>query len=317
MRAGLLLPLLLLVCLAVGWAMALLSSRRRRQLTGRVAAAVPGGAVAPANTALPSIRLRQREASRMRRVARLLRVPLDIPRANLIPPAWIFLFATAGAAISGWMGHFLLSMPMVALDGIITGIVLVRGLFGWEIRRYQGKLVRQLPDAVQLVVSATRAGLPVSEAFRAIAQEMPSPTRDEFIQVEREMALGTSADAALLALHRRTGVTEYAIFAVTIGVQARSGGRLAETIQNLADTVRERLAIGGKARALAGEAKVSAIIMIVLPIIVALLQSIMAPQQMALLFTEPRGLRLFAIGLITLITGSLTMQFMIRGATRD
>jgi tight adherence protein B len=208
-------------------------------------------------------------------------------------------------------------MPMVALDGIITGIVLVRGLFGWEIRRYQGKLVRQLPDAVQLVVSATRAGLPVSEAFRAIAQEMPSPTRDEFIQVEREMALGTSADAALLALHRRTGVTEYAIFAVTIGVQARSGGRLAETIQNLADTVRERLAIGGKARALAGEAKVSAIIMIVLPIIVALLQSIMAPQQMALLFTEPRGLRLFAIGLITLITGSLTMQFMIRGATRD
>jgi hypothetical protein len=144
----------------------------------------------------------------------------------------------------------------------------------------------------------------VSEAFRAIAQEMPSPTCDEFVRVEREMALGGTADEALLELHQRTGVSEYAIFAVTIGVQSRSGGRLAETVQNLADTVRERLMIAAKARAMAGEAKMSAIIMTILPILVGGLMAIINPKQMAPLVDDPRGVRLLVIAIGTLVGGA-------------
>jgi tight adherence protein B len=146
---------------------------------------------------------------------------------------------------------------------------------------------------------------------------MPSPTRDEFVRVDREMAMGSSPDEALLSLHKRTGVTEYAIFAVTIGVQARSGGRLAETIQNLAETVRERLAIGARAKALAGEAKISALIMAVLPLLAGGIMSITQPKQLLILFTDPRGIRMFVIAITTLILGVLTMQMLIRGATRD
>jgi tight adherence protein B len=201
--------------------------------------------------------------------------------------------------------------------GAVVWLMMVRGLFGWEVERYRNKLVRQLPDTVQLVVSATRAGLPVSEAFRAIAQEMASPTRDEFIRVDNEMALGTSPDEALLALHQRTGVTEYAIFAVTIGVQARSGGRLAETIHNLAETVRERLGIAGKARALAAEAKLSAIIMAILPVLAGMVQSVTQPKQFMMLFHDPRGLHMFAVGVVTLLLGAFTMQKLISGAIKD
>ena len=193
----------------------------------------------------------------------------------------------------------------------------MRMIFGWELARYRAKLVRQLPDAVQLVVSATRAGLPVTEAFQAIAMEMGSPTRDEFTRVWHELTMGVPPDQALLGMHRRTGVTEYAIFAVTIGVQMRSGGRLAETIQNLADTVRERLQIAARARALAGEAKVSAIIMGILPVIAGLLLSIARPGHLDPLFHDPRGIRMFLFGITTLILGALTMRQMIRGATKD
>jgi tight adherence protein B len=146
---------------------------------------------------------------------------------------------------------------------------------------------------------------------------MPSPTCDEFVRVNNEMALGVAAEDALLSMHQRTGVTEYAIFAVTIGVQARSGGRLAETIQNLAETVRERLAIAARARALAGEAKISAYIMGALPVISAGLMSLVQPAELAPLFNDPRGVRMFMIGLITLFLGVVTMRQMIRGATRD
>jgi tight adherence protein B len=146
---------------------------------------------------------------------------------------------------------------------------------------------------------------------------MPSPTLEEFIQVCNDMALGGSADEALLGLYHRTGVTEYAIFAVTIGVQARSGGRLAETVQNLAETIRERLAITARAKALAGEAKASAIIMGILPIIAGLISYVTQPQQIAILFNDPRGTRLLVIGVVTLVLGAVTMIQMIKGATSD
>jgi tight adherence protein B len=135
--------------------------------------------------------------------------------------------------------------------------------------------------------------------------------------VNNEMALGVAAEDALLTMHQRTGVTEYAIFAVTIGVQARSGGRLAETIQNLAETVRERLAIAARARALAGEAKISAVIMGILPILAGIMLSFVQPGHLDPLFNDPRGVRMFMVGVITLFLGAVTMRQLIRGATTD
>ena len=232
-------------------------------------------------------------------------------------PFWIFGFGIVCSGLFFWLSQFLMPGPASVGVGLLAGLLLVRGVFGWEIGRYEAKLVSQLPDTVQLVVSATRAGLPVSEAFRAVADEMPSPTREEFIRVVNEIALGSSPDAALLSLHHRTGVTEYAIFAVTIGVQARSGGRLAETIQNLAEIVRERLTIAARARALSGEAKASAVILGILPIVSGGISAITQPDQIAILFTDPRGTRLLAIGIITLLVGALTMRQLIIGATKE
>jgi tight adherence protein B len=244
-------------------------------------------------------------------------MPIDLPLAHVVPPVWVFGVAFVVAVMSAWFGHLLTNWYIGSVEGAAAGFVVLRGVFGWELGRYRAKLVRQLPDAVQLVISATRAGLPVSESFQAIAQEMPSPTREEFIRITNELSLGVSADQALLNMHRRTGVTEYAIFAVTIGVQARSGGRLAETIQSLSDTVRERLMIAARARALAGEAKVSAIIMAILPIVAGVMLSIVRPGHLDPLFHDPRGIRMFLFGVTTLVLGALTMRQLIRGATRD
>ena len=187
----------------------------------------------------------------------LLRVPQDLPLANVIPPGWVFAVGDRCRGFGAiWVVHYLTGMAAEH----------ARRCGGWvyacacacsagSLRATGRSCCSQLPDTVQLVVSATRAGLPVYEAFRAIADEMPSPTRDEFVRVNNEMALGVAAEDALLSMHQRTGVTEYAIFAVTIGVQARSGGRLAETIQNLAETVRERLAIAARRAGAGGRGK--------------------------------------------------------------
>jgi tight adherence protein B len=317
MRIGILLPVLLLIGAVIGWVLTAIAARRRGVLERRIETMISGRPLSLAVTAAGSIRVRRTQSPRLQRAARLLRMPVDLPLANVFPSALIFGIGTALAVGSAWLDHVLTSWPLSVLAGLVVWIVLVRGAFAWELSRYQAQLVRQLPDTIQLVVSATRAGLPVTEAFRAIAEEMASPTRDEFIRVEREMALGRTPAEALLALHERTGVAEYAIFAVTIGVQARSGGRLAETIQNLAETVRDRLAIAARAKALAGEAKVSAIIMCILPVISGLVLSVVNPKHMGILFHDPRGIRMLAFGVITLLLGIVTMRQMIRGATKN
>src|SRR5258708_8570796 len=144
--------------------------------------------------------------------------------------------------------------------------MLWRAIFGWETRRYTMRLTRQLPDVIELLSSTVSAGLPAIEGLRNVAREMPTPTREQFERVVQEIGLGVTQDAALMNLHGRTGVTEYAILAVTLGVQARSGGRLVETVQTLAETVRQRLAIVARGHALAAESKLSAYVIAAMPV---------------------------------------------------
>jgi len=317
MLDDLMLPLFLLAGLAVAGLFTLRIARARQVVQARVEAMVTVGGPMQLEEDRGTIRMRDRGASRFAMIARFLKVPQDMPLAHVIAPIWIFAIGIIIGGLVFWFGQVVLSWELSAVAGLIVGVFLIRGLFGWELERYRTKLLIQLPDTIQLVVSATRAGLPVAEAFRAVAQEMPSPTSEEFTRVANEMALGGAPDEALLSLHQRTGVTEYAIFAVTIGVQAKSGGRLAETIQNLAEIVRERLVIAARAKALAGEAKLSAIIMGILPIVSGCITAITQPQQIAILFDDPRGTRLLVIGIATLALGALTMRHLINGATKD
>jgi tight adherence protein B len=315
----LLVPLLLLVVAAIGLVVAYVANRRRQRLLRRIALAVPPRVITAPLVPLPDkgLRMRRLPADQAGRLAKVINLPVDLPLAHVISPVWVFLVAGVAGAGVVWFGHLLVGWYISAGEGVVSAFLVLRWVFGWELGRYRAKLIRQLPDAVQLVISATRAGLPVTEAFQAIASEMPSPTRDEFVRVANEVALGVPAEDALLSMHRRTGVTEYAIFAVTIGVQQRSGGRLAETIQNLADMVRERLAIAARARALAGEAKGSAIIMAALPVVAGIMLSFIQPGHLDPLFHDPRGVRMLVFGVTTLFLGIMTMRQMIRGATRD
>src|SRR6185295_7524387 len=94
---------------------------------------------------------------------------------------------------------------------------------------------------------------PVNEAFRTVAKEMPQPTAGQFAVVCSELSLGMPPAEAVEAVYRRTQVAEYGIFAVTLAVQLKSGGALTETLQTLGDTVRQRVALAARAKALAGE----------------------------------------------------------------
>ncbi len=154
---------------------------------------------------------------------------------------------------------------------------------------------RQLPDTIEMVTSAVRSGLPVSEAFRTIAREMPQPTAGQFAHRLQRIGLGRPPEEAIEDVYQRTQVAEYGFFAVTLGVQMKSGGSSGRNLADLwRDTVRQRVAMAARAKALAGEVIFSASALSLAPLIVGGLLYSVSPQLVDLLLTDPTGKKLLA-----------------------
>jgi tight adherence protein B len=233
-----------------------------------------------------------------------------------VHPAYVmFAGATAAAAILCANSVLNFSSFYAYAAAAIAAIVVVRGLFGWQRQRLANQLFRQLPDAIQLVTSTVRSGLPVTEAFRTIAREMPQPTAGQFAIVCSEVSMGRPPEEAVEAVYRRTQVTEYGIFAVTLAVQLKSGGSLTETLQTLGDTVRQRVALAARAKALAGEVIFSSRALSLSPIIVGGLLYTINPVTVDLLIYDPTGNRLLAYAAASVIIGSLVIRWMVRRET--
>ncbi len=158
----------------------------------------------------------------LRVVRLLLRYSPNSP--NQLWFALVGLVASAGSVV---IGSLLLPTWLALIGGVATWLLAMRGLFGRQQFQYASRLVRQMPDTLQIIISAARAGLPVAEAFRAVIREMPNPTQEQFTWVVNDMALGKTIDDALLGVFHRTHVPEYAMFSITMAVQGKAGGRLA------------------------------------------------------------------------------------------
>lgn len=313
LRVGLM--ALALVELAAAAVVVLQIDRRSKRLHSRVERL--GAAPVTATVAPQRAVVRRSESATGRR--HLLRSLLNMP-AHTLPGAAVPLWMSAAGALfaAGFCGMVasVFASPLLAPFAALGGaIATVRVLHGRQRRSYARKLLLQMPDTIELVVSAVRAGLPIAEALRSVAREMPSPTRDEFAQVANAITLGVTPDVAIRALHERSGLTEYAIFSVTLAVQSRSGGRLAETIQTLAETTRQRVAMAGKARALSAEARISAVALEVLPVIAGVLLSLEQPGYLTGMIDQPAGRKMMAVGAATLTMGTLIMRWMIRWAS--
>ncbi len=306
LQASTIIVLVLLVCAV---AITLWLDARQRRVDRQLAIALPEA------EAMKLISIRRAQASaRNRFLHRLFNYSAETPYA-WGPPYVVLAAVVAVGAI--FYANSILKFPMLYAEIVAAAVALlvVRGLFGWQQRRFTDQLFRQLPDAVQLVVSTVRAGLPVNEAFRAIAREMPQPTAGQFAIACSEINMGRPPEEAIESIFQRTGVTEYGIFAVTLAVQLKSGGSLAETLQTLAETVTQRVALAARAKALAGEVIFSSRALSLSPLIIGGLLYMINPKTIDMLFTDPTGNKLLAYAVGSVIVGHFVIRWMIRRET--
>jgi tight adherence protein B len=300
------LALLLLVCAA---AVALVLDSRQRRIDRQIDAAL----ATSTSVSAPSIR-RAKKATKGLLLHRLANYKSGISYS--IHPVYVLLAgAVAAMAVFYTNSIFGYSLPIVSLVAVIVALMVVRGLFGWQRRRLANQLFRQLPDVISMVTSAVRSGLPVGEAFRTIARELPEPTAGQFAIICNELSLGRPLEEAMEDVYRRTEVAEYGFFSVTLAVQTKAGGSLCETLQTLGDTVRQRVALADRAKALAGEVIFSSRALSVSPLVIGGVMYLVSPRLVDLLFTDPTGRKLLAYAGASVLMGTLVIRWMVRRNT--
>ncbi|MBV9734915.1 MAG: type II secretion system F family protein [Acidisphaera sp.] len=224
---------------------------------------------------------------------------------------WLVLGVAAGAAraamgvLVGMLGVF----GYAALPVIWIGVS--RFAFKWFEGRRTNILYRQFPDALAMIVRSVRVGIPVAESIRIVARESVDPTATEFGKLADQLAIGRPLDEALREMGGRNNLPEYRFFATALALQSQTGGGLAETLENLADVIRKRVALKSRGRALASEARTSAGILAALPVLTGLALWVLNPSYIAVLFTTTAGEHILGAAIGSLGAGLLVMRTMI------
>jgi tight adherence protein B len=173
-------------------------------------------------------------------------------------------------------------------------------------------LFKQFPDALAMIVRSVRVGIPVNEAIRSVAAQVAEPTASVFARLSDDVAIGTPLDQALRAMAEHHKVAEYRFFATALSLQSQTGGGISETLENLADVIRKRVAARARGKALAAEARASATALAILPGLAMLALWLMNPAYIEVLFVNPLGNEILAGGALLLGGGVLSMKWIIQ-----
>jgi len=225
--------------------------------------------------------------------------------------------AVAGA-VTGFAFAVVMAMPLalsiiIAIAGAALGPV-------WLVRhmqvRFRQQFLDSFPDALDLIVRGVRAGLPVVGAMGICAEEIPGPVGSQMQYTLHQMHIGMDMETALQQAAERIRVPDFWFFVVSLNLQRRTGGPLAETLSNLSALIRRRKDVRIRARTLTAEAKTSTIVLAAMPICVALLLFLVSGDQMSQVIHDPRGRFFIGLAVLLLLAGIFTMVAMVKRATR-
>ena len=238
----------------------------------------------------------------------------DIARADLKLKPGEFMAIWAGSILGVPFIFLMLSIVLEPLgSGIALAIGAVIGFFLprlWLGRRRAGRLNdfnKQLPDTITLIANALRAGSSFLQAIEMVVREAQPPVTVEFGRVVREVNLGLAFDVALENMVRRVRSDDLELMATAITIQHQVGGNLAEILDSIAFTIRERVRIKGEIRTLTAQQRLSGYVVAGMPIGLMALLFVLAPSFMKPLFENPPGIMGLPAGMIVLAIGGFMM----------
>ena len=240
------------------------------------------------------------------------KVQMELLRAGLLlKPSEAFLLSL----IAGFTG---LTVGWMLTHRIIHG-VLLGGLalvapymyIKHRAMRRQAELTAQLPDALSMLSAALRSGYALTRGFQVIAAQMHPPISEEFHHVLQEVQVGIPVSEALNGLLVRTGSYDLELVIAAIQTQLSMGGNMAEVLDNIAGMIRERVRLQGEINAATSEGRMSASVLIAMPVIMAVVISVINPGYLDPLFHEPQGIMMLIGAGFLMLTGIIIIKKML------
>jgi tight adherence protein B len=229
-----------------------------------------------------------------------------------ITPSRLLMFSF----MSGMLGALAASVltvfiPLMILAGLVTASLPIVHVW-WKRKQRFDAFLYHLPDSLDLISRALSAGHAFSEALHMVSTEMPEPIATEFRKAYEEQNLGLSVKLALENLTQRMPLLDLKLCVTAILIQRETGGNLAEILEKVAYTIRERFRIMGDLKTLTTSSRMSAWLLCALPIGVALAVTVMNPEYMSVLWKDPRGHYLIAAALTMQISGMLIVRKILK-----
>lgn len=224
-----------------------------------------------------------------------------------------FLSLSAGLFFLGFAVPLLFNLPLIfamlsaGLAGVLPLIRLV-----WLKEKRLRKLDEQLPEALDLISRALRAGHAFPSALQMVGSETAEPIAGEFRTVFEEINFGVAVKDALMSLATRVPGADLRYFVIAVITQRETGGNLSEILDSISKLIRARFKLMGQVRVLATEGKLSAWVLTLLPFIAALVINLLNPKFMSTLWTDPIGVRMIGFALTMMVIGIIWMWRIVK-----
>jgi tight adherence protein B len=225
-----------------------------------------------------------------------------------------YLMASAFAGITGGViVHALMAPPpiLTLAAAIMAGVGLPYLIVGQLGSRRINRFTNLFPDAIDLIQRGLKSGLPPSESFRTVANEMADPVGVEFQKIADGLRVGQTPEQVLWEAAKRLDTPEFKFFVISLSIQRETGGNLIETLGNLSNVLRSRRQLKLKVRAMSAEARASAMIIGSLPFVMYAILRVLSPNYVAALTGDPRGIIMTCAGLFSITVGVLVMAKMV------
>jgi tight adherence protein B len=242
-------------------------------------------------------------------MSRWFNLPRLFSQADVAMPVSKFMAICVGVGFAGFLatGFAGIHLAIAPLVGMTFGMLPVCWLMFRRKRRLK-KFAAQLPEALELVARALRAGHSLAAGFRLVCSEMSEPIGSEFGRVFEEQNLGIPFEEALEGLTERVPNLDLKFFATAVVLQRQTGGDLAEILDKIGTLVRERFKIWGQVQALTGEGRLSGIVLLALPPMLFVAVYRMNPDYLMLLFTDDLGKKMLIGGILLQLLGALVIR---------
>lgn len=246
------------------------------------------------------------------RITQMHKLDRLLEQANTRLPLGFFILMTFFLGSAGYFVGKFVGVKPIGL--IVISILLAMLPFLYLYLKKQKRMARfqeQLPEALDLVARALKAGHAFSGGLKMVSDEFGDPIGTEFSKTLDEINFGVGVNEAMKNFARRVDCQDLEFFVVSVIVQRETGGNLAEILEKIAYLIRERFKLYGHIRALAAEGKLSAIILVALPPLIATYLVFVNPKYISLLIEDPIGIGMAITAVLLMISGIIAMKRMI------